>query len=196
MAHGQPDSDGIVKPVLPSPEKILSLSDTTAAFIKKGQRDPVIGYKPQVGRTREGFISSFEIDAGNPSNSSRLEPMVNRHIQTTGVTPKNISVDDGYSSKSIRIALCKNEEVVVSISGSKGKKIIPDELLWDTASYQDARQNRSSVESLIFTLRYKFHLWCFSRRGLDGVRSELTEKVIVRNLWRSAYLTSRQKLAA
>ena len=181
--------------VLPSPQKILSLSDTTAAFIKKGQRDPVIGYKPQVGRTRDGFISSFEIEPGNPSDSSRFQPMVERHIHNTGVTPKRISVDDGYSSKTVRLALCENEEVVVSISGAKGKKIIPDEL-WDTESYQDARRNRSSVESLIFTLRYKFDLWSFSRRGLDGVRCELTEKVIVHNLWRSAYLKTRQKLAA
>lgn len=181
--------------VLPSPQKILSLSDTTAAFIKKGQRDPVIGYKPQVGRTRDGFISSFEIEPGNPSDSSRLIPMVNRHVHNTGVTPKDISVDDGYSCKAVRLALCKNEDIVVSISGSKGKRIIPDEL-WDTKSYQEARRNRSSVESLIFTLRYKFDLRCFSRRGLDGVRSELTEKVIVHNLWRSAYLKTRQKLAA
>ena len=37
---------------LPSSEKILSLSDTTAAFIKKGQRNPVIGYKPQLAQSK------------------------------------------------------------------------------------------------------------------------------------------------
>jgi hypothetical protein len=100
--------------VLPSPQKILSLSDTTAAFIKKGQRDPVIGYKPQIGRTRDGFISSFKIEPGNPSDSSLFQAMVERHIHNTGVTPKRISVDDGYSSKTVRLALCKNEEVLDS----------------------------------------------------------------------------------
>ena len=33
---------------LPAPEKILSLSDECASFIKKGGREAVIGYKPQV----------------------------------------------------------------------------------------------------------------------------------------------------
>ena len=180
---------------LPSSEKVLSLSDTTVAFIKKGQREPVIGYKPQVGRTGNGFVSAFEVIPGNPADSSRFEPMVESHIVHTKIEPMVISVDDGYSSKKIRKALCKNETVVVSISGSKGKKITPAEL-WDSESYQNARSNRSSVESLIYTLRYKFDLWRFSRRGLENVHSELTEKIIVHNLWRAAYLKTRQKQAA
>ncbi|MCD4654133.1 transposase [bacterium] len=181
--------------ILPSPEKVLSLSDTAAAFIKKGGRDPVIGYKPQVCRTGEGFVSAFEVQSGNPADSSRLKPVVNLHIEHTGIEPKIISVDDGYSCKTIRQELCWNEKVTVSISGSKGKKITP-EYLWESDTYRDARRNRSSVESLIFTLRSKFDLWRFSRRGIDAVKSELTEKMIVHNLWRVTYLKSKQKLAA
>lgn len=181
--------------ILPSPEKILSLSDPTAAFIKKGQREAVIGYKPQVGRTGQGFISTFEIETGNPADSTRLKPMVSQHIAHTGTDPKVISVDDGYCCKTTRKALCKSETIVVSISGAKGKKITPDKL-WDSENYQDARANRSSVESLVFTLRHKFDLWRFSRRGIEAVQSEFTEKVIVHNLWRAAYLKTRQKQAA
>ncbi len=40
---------------LPSTEKVLSLSDGSAAYIKKGGRDPVIGYKAATGSQREGF---------------------------------------------------------------------------------------------------------------------------------------------
>jgi len=60
---------------LPSVEKILSLSDTTAAFIKKGQRNPVIGYKPQIGMSRNGFVTAFILDKGNVSDSAYLFPL-------------------------------------------------------------------------------------------------------------------------
>ena len=36
---------------LPSTEKVLSISDSDAAYIKKGNRNPVIGYKPQIVRS-------------------------------------------------------------------------------------------------------------------------------------------------
>ncbi len=80
---------------------------------------------------------------------------------------------------------------IVSIGGAKGKKIT-QEIEWDSPEYQQARNARSGVESIIFVLRYKFHLDSFTRRGLEGVTAELTEKVIAHNFWRIAYL--RRKL--
>ena len=43
---------------LPSRDKILSISDKDAAYIVKGQRNPVIGYKPQIARRRRHTRSS------------------------------------------------------------------------------------------------------------------------------------------
>jgi len=81
----------------------------------------------------------------------------------------------------------------VSIGGSKGKKITPD-IEWDSPEHREARNARSAVESIIFVLRYKFHLDSFARRGLEGVTAELTEKVIAHNFWRIAYLRRKRKL--
>ena len=61
---------------LPSTEKILSLSDTTAAFIKKSQRNPIIGYKPQIGISKNGFISALIIESGNGADSKYLLPLI------------------------------------------------------------------------------------------------------------------------
>ncbi len=36
---------------LPSRDKILRISDSDAAYIAKGQRNPVIVYKPQIARS-------------------------------------------------------------------------------------------------------------------------------------------------
>lgn len=176
---------------LPAPQKVLSLSDPCAAFILKGGREPVIGYKPQVCRTGNGLISVIDIQSGNPADSSRLEPVVDAHMAQTGRIPRVLTTDDGYSCRASRQRLLAKEIEVVSFNGSKGKAIIPD-TDWDSPEYQAARNHRSAVESLISILRSKFHLARLSRRGLERVRSELTEKAIAYNLWRMAGLR-RQK---
>ncbi|PJH74576.1 MAG: ISNCY family transposase, partial [Anaerolineae bacterium CG_4_9_14_0_8_um_filter_58_9] len=40
---------------VPMADKKLSVSDPDVGFIAKGQRVPVIGYKPQLARSGEGF---------------------------------------------------------------------------------------------------------------------------------------------
>ncbi len=60
----------------PSTEKVLSLSDGSAAYIKKGDRNPMIGYKPQLVRSENGWYRS-DVDAWSLSrqkiSSSRTE---------------------------------------------------------------------------------------------------------------------------
>jgi len=178
--------------ILPSAEKILSLSDSSAAFIKKGGREPKIGYKPQVARSGNGFITAFELEQGNPADSARLLPVTRQHQRNTGITPNVITVDDGYSSKAGRDELLE-EISTVSINGSKGKKITSEEQ-WNSAPYADARNMRSAVESLVFTLRYKFSLYRFSRRGIEAVKGEMTEKIIVHNFWRIGVIMRKREM--
>lgn len=169
--------------VLPSSEKILSISDETAAFIKKGQRESVIGYKPQLARSGNGFVASLQIDEGNGADSKYLVPLVKDVKNRTGVTPSLVSADDGYCSKDGREALLELGVKDVSISGSKGKKITPQEK-WDSDFYQQARRDRSAVESLIFMLKHSYEFGRLKRRGLEAVRAELLEKVIAYNFCR------------
>jgi len=178
---------------IPCSEKVLSLSDRSAAYIKKGERDPVIGYKPQVMRSSEGFITAFELDTGNPNDAARLVPLTEQHLARTGVVPAVVSVDDGYSSRPNRQALAELGVQTISMNGATGKRITPEQE-WESVMYEAARNKRSAVESLVFTLRYKFHLYRFSRRGIAAVRTEMYEKVIAHNLWRAAVL--RKRLAA
>ena len=176
--------------VLPSTEKFLSLSDASVAYIQKGGREPVIGYKPQLARSGNGFVTAIEIMKGNPCDSARLVPVVNQHVKRTGFTPDILTVDDGYSSRAGRTELLASGVRVVSISGSKGKHITPEED-WDNPEFKQARADRSAVESIIFTLRYKFDLYRFSRRGLEAVTAEIKEKIIAYNLQRMALVRQR-----
>lgn len=170
--------------------KVLSLSDNDAAYIKKGGREAVIGYKPQIMRSRNGFVTAFELQKGNPADSARLVPLTEQHIERCHTIPHTVSVDDGYSSAGNRKKLRELGVKTISMNGAKGRNVTPEQE-WESEEYEQARDDRSAVESQVFTLRYKFHLYTFSRRSLGNVQAELYEKVIAHNLWRAAQLRKR-----
>jgi hypothetical protein len=178
---------------LPAVEKVLAISDEDAAYIKKGPRPAKIGYKPQIGRSGNGFIPVCEVPRGNAADSKEFIPTLNSSIENTKVVPSLVSVDDGYSSKA---NFSEAQEIgvgLVSMSGSKGKRITPQSD-WNSPVYLDARRDRSAVESLMFVLKYVFGLKRFRRRGLEEVRAELLEKVIAYNFCRMSYIRKlRQK---
>ena len=164
-------------------EKIMSNSDKNAAFIQKGQREAVIGYKPQIGRSKKGFISCLNVPEGNAADSGQFEPMVDQHIRRTEIIPNIVSVDDGYASADGKLKVEEKGVKTVSISGAKGKKITPVED-WESDFFREARDNRSSVESLMFTIKHNHNFGRVMRRGIIAVRAELLEKVLAYNFCR------------
>ncbi|HLA41277.1 MAG TPA: hypothetical protein VJ417_14850, partial [Candidatus Glassbacteria bacterium] len=112
---------------VPSSEKVISLSDPTAPFIVKGGWEPVIGYRPQLGRSRQRFVSALLVPLGNAADSGQLIEVVLDHWEGSGRLPRLVSSDDGYSSQASRQDLLASGVSIVSISGAKGKKITPPE---------------------------------------------------------------------
>jgi len=177
---------------LPSTEKIMSLADGSAAYIKKGGREAVIGYKPQLVRSAKGFVTSLIVPEGNAADSSELEPAIRESIRRTGVVAGLVSTDDGYSSAKGRAALLDMGVKDVSISGAKGRKITtPAD--WESEKYREARRQRSAVESLMFTIKDGFEFGKLGRRGIDAVRQELSEKVLAYNTCRIILIRQRRK---
>jgi hypothetical protein len=162
-------------------EMILSVSDPDAAYIQKGQRVPVIGYRPQIARSRQGFICGCLTPRGNASDSNMLIPTVEHVRATTGFAPELVSTDDGYAS-GFNVDHLKDVIGVarVSVGGAKGKKILDDDL-WDNPFYIEARTQRSAVESGMFTLKFNHGFGELRRRGIDAVAAENMEKVIAYN---------------
>jgi hypothetical protein len=166
---------------LPAAEKILSVADRDAGYISKGQRVPVIGYRPQIARSGNGFVIGHVTPKGNASDSIMLISVVENVIGTTGVVPYVVSVDDGYASDENKTRLIEEFGVVrVSVSGAKGKKITEEDL-WDAPEFVAARAQRSAVESGMFTLKFNHGYGRVRRRGLDAVHAEQTEKIIAYN---------------
>jgi len=166
---------------VPSEEKVISISDRDAAFIVKGGWNTVTGYRPQVGRSGQGFVSALLVPEGNAADNGQLVEVVLDHWERTGVLPRLVSSDDGYCDGSARADLLKTGVAVVSISGAKGKKITGTEE-WNRPDYRAARANRSAVESLMFTLKDGYEFGQLLRRESENVRAELMEKVLAYNI--------------
>jgi IS5 family transposase len=166
---------------VPSNERLLSISDGNAAFIVKGGWETVLGYRPQLGRSGQGFVSALIVPQGNAADNGQLVDVVLDHWDRSGVLPSLVSSDDGYSDRMAREDLVAAGVKVVSISGAKGKKITPAEE-WNRLDYRAARANRSAVESLMFTLKDGYEFGRLLRRERENVRAELTEKVLAYNI--------------
>jgi len=177
---------------LPSTEKVLSISDPDAAYIKKGNRNPVIGYKPQIVRSTNGFIAALNVPLGNTADCAELIPTVADAICRTGIMPDMVSTDDGYASQQGRQDLMDIGIADISISGSKGKKLTSAED-WTSEKYRQARAQRSAVESLMFTMKDGYEFGQLGRRGIEPVRDELLEKAIAYNLCRIILIRKRHK---
>ncbi len=174
-------------------DKILSIRDRTAAMIMKGGRDPILGYRVQIGRSENGFICGLDVPEGNISDVEKLIPTVKECIDQSTVIPSMISTDDGYSSKLNLDLLTELAVRYISMNGSKGKKII-DEQLWDSDEMKDARRNRSAIEGLIGTLKNRYGFGQLRRWGLKAVTSELMETAIVYNFCRMVDLGAAEQI--
>lgn len=172
-------------------EKILSLSDGDVAFIQKGDRDPVIGYKPQIARTGNGFIAALSVSPGNGADATALRPLLGEVIRRTGTVPTTVSTDDGYTSKANLLALREMGVANISFSGSKGRRLTPEKE-WDGDALSEARRERSAVESTMFVLKHDYLFGRMRRRGIHGVRAEMLAKVIAFNFERMILVRERK----
>jgi hypothetical protein len=178
--------------VIKNEDKVISLSDGSAAFITKGDRETVVGYRPQLGRSRNGFVTALIVPEGNAADSPQLLPLVKRTVKNTGVVPSCVSADDGYSSNQ-GVRAVKAEGVnLVSISGAKGKKLTSD-MDWISEEFAEARRMRSAVESLMFVLKYVLGFGNLRRRNIESVRLEMLQKVIVHNFRQMIIVEEKNK---
>jgi IS5 family transposase len=173
-------------------DKVVSTSDPDAAFIVKGQRDTVVGYKPQLARSGGGIITGLIVPRGNAADSSSLVPMFEQVFARTGVVPDRAIYDDGYASAAGRDALKAKGVETISIGGSKGRRLTSASE-WNSEAHKEARNDRSAVESLMSTVKQGFDFGDVARRGLPAVTAELLEKVMAYNLCRIVALRAEQR---
>lgn len=181
--------------VRPAKQKLLSLGDGSAAYIEKGDREPVIGYKPQLARSAKGFVTALLVTEGNDADSTQLTSMVEQIQQRTGVQLEQITADDGYAVEALRDQLLADGIDKVFFCGVNAKAFT-DEADWNDPAYQEARRGRSAVEALVFVLKFLFGFGRLRRRGLEAVQAELLAKAVAHNFYRMVLLRTQARAAA
>ena len=133
------------------------------------------------------------LEKGVTADNYALTHVINRWEENTGVVPKELITDDGFTSAENYEEAKKIGIRNICFSGAKGRKVTPLNE-WESVWHKKARKDRSSVEALIGLMKNYYKLKTLTRRGLKEARKEILERVIVYNLVRID--TASQRLVA
>ena len=169
----------------------LSISDLSAKFILKGGWDKTFGYRPQLSFSESNLVTALIVPEGNAADQGQYISLVKVTIANTGVVPKVVSTDDGYTGAE-QLAECLALGVkIVSFSGARGKALLGEEK-WESAPYKEARKARNGAESGISVLKGVERFGQLATSGIENVRGELLGKVISYNALKIVTLRKRK----
>lgn len=139
-------------------DRIVSIHDPGARPIKKGSiRHPLqFGRKVSLSESEEGFITSYRVYEGNPSDSEVLLDAARRHADVLGI-PKELSADRGMSSSKNEASLASMDVKRVCLP-EKGKKTEERKNLERSSWFSRLRRWRSGIEPRIGLLKRKYGL--------------------------------------
>lgn len=84
---------------VPAAEKLFSIFEEHTDIIVKGSQDIQYEHKLNLSTGRSGLILDVVIEEGNPADSDRFLPMLDRHIEQYGKAPRQMAADGGYASR-------------------------------------------------------------------------------------------------
>jgi len=154
-------------------EKIVSLFEPHADIIVKGGRDVQYGHKLNLTIGRSGLILDLVIEAGNPADSERFLPMLNRHVAFYGGAPRQTAADGGFASRD-NLAQAKALGVRdVAFHKKAGLRVV--DMVKSNWVYRKLRNFRAGIESDISCLKRAYGL-------ASGVASTSLRLVLSRRL--------------
>jgi transposase, IS5 family len=161
-------------------EKVVSLFEPHADIIVKGGRDIQYGHKLNLTAGRSGLILDLVIETGNPADSERFLPMLNRHIAFYGEAPRQTAADGGFASRD-NLSQAKTLGVHdVTVHKKAGLRII--DMVKSNWVYRKLRNFRAGIESDISCLKRAYGLARCLWRGLDHFAAYVWSSVFAYNL--------------
>jgi IS5 family transposase len=83
---------------VPATEKIVSIFEPHTDVIVKDRRETLYGHKVFLNVGASGLIIDMLMQRGNPADSTRAIPMLERHRQVMGKAPEQAAFDAGFTS--------------------------------------------------------------------------------------------------
>ena len=165
---------------MPAGEKLVSLFESHADIIVKGSRDAEYGHKLNLTTGRSGMILDLVIEAGNPADSDRLLPMLERHIDLYGRAPRQAAADGGFATRD-NLATAKAWGVCDMAFHKKAGLRIED-MTRSNWVYRKLRNFRAGIEAGISCLKRAYGLARCTWRGLDHFKAYVWCSVVAYNL--------------
>jgi len=165
---------------VPADEKLVSLFETHTDIIVKGSRDVHYGHKLNLATGRSGLILDLVIEAGNPADSARFLPMLERHVAHHDAPPRQTSADGGYAST----ANLERAKVlgVEDVAFHKKCRLTIEDMVKNRWVYRKLRNFRAGIEANISCLKRAFGLRRCTWRGLAHFHSYVWASVVAYNL--------------
>jgi transposase, IS5 family len=161
-------------------EKIVSLFEPHADIIVKGGRQIQYGHKLNLTTGRSGLILDLVIEPGNPADSERFLPMLERHIAFSGEAPRQAAADGGFAS---RHNLGQAKALGVRDLAFHNKAGLPiKDMVKSNWVYRKLRNFRAGIESDISWLKRAYGLARCIWRALDHFGTYVWSSVVAYNL--------------
>lgn len=165
---------------VPASEKCVSLFEPHTDIIVKGARDVQYGHKINLASGRSGLILDVVIEPGNPADSQRLMPMLERHQAHYGTMPKQVAADGGYASRAnLQAAKAAGVE---DVAFHKKRGLAIADRVKSQWVYRRLRNFRAGIESGISCLKRAYGLARCTWKGLPHFEAYVWSSVVAYNL--------------
>jgi IS5 family transposase len=172
---------------VPASDKIVSLFEPHTDIIKKGGRQVQYGHKINLTSGRSGLVMDLVIEEGNPADSARLLPMLNRHQSIYGCLPTDVAADGGYASLD-NLNTAKSMGIPhVAFHKRVGLKI--EDMTGDDWLHRELRNFRAGIEAGISYLKRCFGLKRVFWKGWEKFKASVHLSILTHNLMRWARTT-------
>lgn len=161
-------------------EKLVSLFEPHADIIVKGGRDTGYGHKLNLVTGRSGLVLDVVIEAGNPADSDRLLPMLERHIAFYGEPPRQAAADGGFASHANLDEAKARGVSDMAFHKKCGLRI--EDMVRSRWVYRKLRNFRAGIEAGISCLKRAYGLRRCTWRGLDHFKAYVWSSVAAYNL--------------
>jgi len=177
------------KESVPASEKVISFFESHSDIIVKKNRETEYGHKVFFVAGTSHLILDCMIEEGNPADSTKFMPLLERQENLYRRMPRQVSVDGGFASgdnlKKAKAAGVKD----VAFSKRRGIKVL--DMVKSNWVYKKLRNFRAGIEANISTLKRAYGLSRCNWTGWDGFKQYVWSSVFSYNLLVMARLTMK-----
>ena len=169
------------------PERIVSFHDPAVRVIRKGKlnKPNEFGRTLDIGQDASGLIIDYEIDEGNPSDKTKVVPMVQRFKRRFHRAPDDLAGDKGFYSKTNVTTLRRLGVKRVGIA-KVGRLNDREKKHQQKKWFKELQRFRCGIEACISMLKRQFGLGRVLSRGLSGTAIWVGFSILSYNLWQMA----------